>query len=144
MTELIAKYKILKEHNLIIEYYFGDLELDSLINHKQKLTLDSEFSPGFNCFINLKNVTFKTTPEDITNFVSFIKEKSSVFGKRRIALIKNSPNQVVSTSLYKILQQGMDQSVEIFSTYEKALKWLNIDIDSNDIIKILQKLKTSS
>jgi hypothetical protein len=140
MSGLISHYKILKEHNLIIEYHSGILDVDSFIAFKKSLTFDSLFVPSLHYFVHLKNVTFLTNMEDIDKYVRFLEANSNFFGNRRVALITNTPNQVVSTTIFKMMQQNKSQSVEIFSTDESALEWLNSSFNKNENLAVLAEL----
>ena len=42
---------------------------------------------------------------------------------------------------FKMMQQNKSQSVEIFSTSESALEWLNSNFDKNEILDVLGELK---
>lgn len=140
MSGLISNYKILKEHNLIVEYHSGILEADSFIKFKKSITLDPLFLPSLNYFVHLKKVTFTTNLEDIDTYANFLEANSKVYGNRRVALITNTPNQVVSTTIFKMMQQNKSQSVEIFSTSESALEWLNSNYNKNEILDVLNEL----
>ncbi|OGS72698.1 MAG: hypothetical protein A3F91_07230 [Flavobacteria bacterium RIFCSPLOWO2_12_FULL_35_11] len=140
MSGLISNYKILKEHNLIVEYHTGILDADSFIEFKKSITLDPLFLPSLNYFVHLKKVTFNTNPEDIDKYVRFLDANSKVYGNRRVALITNTPNQVVSTTMFKMMQQNKSQSVEIFSTNENALEWLNSNLNKDEILDVLVSL----
>lgn len=140
MSGLISNYKILKEHNLIVEYHSGILDADSFIEFKKSITLDPLFLPSLNYFVHLKKVTFSTNLEDIDKYVRFLDANSKVYGNRRVALITNTPNQVVSTTMFKMMQQNKAQSVEIFSTNENALEWLNSNLNKDEILDVLVSL----
>ncbi|MFO7672964.1 MAG: hypothetical protein R6V74_04580 [Lutibacter sp.] len=140
MSGLVSNYKILKEQNLIVEYHSGTLDAASFIAFKKSITLDALFLPSLHYFVHLKNVTFSTNLEDIDTYTNFLEANSKVFGKRRVALITNTPNQVVSTTIFKMMQQNKSQSVEIFSTNESALEWLNSNFDKNEILAVLAEL----
>ncbi len=143
MSDLVSNYKILKEHNLIVEYHTGFLDADSFINFKKNISLDPLFLPSLNYFVHLKKVTFSTNLEDIDKYINFLEINSKVFGIRRVALITDTPNQVVSTTMFKMLQQNKAQSVEIFSTNESALEWLNSKLNKKEILDVLATLMLS-
>ncbi|MDP2068300.1 MAG: hypothetical protein Q8K04_04975 [Lutibacter sp.] len=140
MSGLVSTYKILKEYNLIVEYHTGILDADSFINFKKKIALDPLFLPNLHFFVHLKNVTFNTNMQDIDKYANFLEANSKIFGNRRVALITNTPNQVVSTTMFKMLQQNRSQSVEVFSTNESALEWLNSRLDKDEILGVLASL----
>lgn len=140
MSGLLSNYKILKEHNLIIEYHSGILDADSFIAFKKSITLDPLFSPNLNYFVHLKKVDFSTNLEDIDKYVKFLNTNSKVYGNRRVALITNTPNQVVSTTIFKLMHQNASQTIEIFSTNEIALEWLNSNLNEKEILEVLVEL----
>ena len=54
-------------------------------------------------------------------------------------MLTDTPIQVVSAKLYKSLLKNNYQTIEIFSTKEKALEWMDInDISINNIINYLK------
>ncbi len=140
MADLVSNYKILKDYNLIIECHSGFLNADSFIAFKKSITLDPFFLPSLNYFVHLKNVTFSKNLEDIDKYVHFLDTNSKVYGNRRVAVITNTPNQVVATTMFKMIQQNKSQSVELFSTNESALKWLNNNLNKNEILAALEEL----
>lgn len=142
MSILKSNYHILKDLNLILEYHTGTLNLNSYIKFKQKLILNPEFLSNQNYFVDLKNVNFKISIEDIDSYVNFFKKNSNGVGKRKIALLTGTPNQVVFTTLYKSVLKNTNEIIEIFSTKEKALEWLEInDLTINNLIKNLEHSK---
>ena len=141
MSSFKSPYKILPNHNLIIEYYSGDIDFVSFMNFKKKLIAEPLFTPTLNILIHFKNATFKMTDEEINKYIHFSETDIKVVGKRKIALITKTPNQVVVTTLFKMIQRIKSKSVEIFSTKEAALRWLNIkDLSTKEVTVILNKL----
>ncbi|MGV8946413.1 MAG: hypothetical protein ACOH1N_08295 [Lutibacter sp.] len=144
MSELKSSYKILKEHNLIVEFHSGILNADSIIDFKKRVVLDPLFAPNLNYFVHLKNVTYTPTDRDendVSIFSKFITTNLEVYGNRRVALITNTPNQVVYATKFKTLQENGNQSIEIFSRYENALKWIGTNIEVEKLIEVLLDLK---
>ena len=130
MNTLISKYKISKENNLIIEIHKGTLDIDSFINFKTKLTKDSLFTNSLNYYIDFKNVTFVLSENDVDKYLHFLKNNSDYLGKRKIAIITNTPNQVVYATFFKMKRTNSLQLIEVFSTSKSALAWLEIDDSS--------------
>lgn len=126
MSKLNSSYRIIPEQNLVLEYHTGVLKVEDYIRFKKALLNDPLFKANLNHFIHHKNVIFKTTPTEISKFVDFIKTNVKSFGHRKVAILTKTPNQVVSTTLYKMMQKNTNQTVEVFSTNENALIWLGI------------------
>jgi hypothetical protein len=142
VSKLKSNYTILLNHNLVIEFHSGILTALNYIEFKKKLLNDSLFKADLNHLIDFKNVKFNTNPTDISDFVDFLKSRTQFLGNRKVAFVTNTPNQVVSTTIYKLTQGNLNQEVEIFSTEENALKWLNIPNSViKDVLKIINKLK---
>lgn len=143
MSTLKSNYTILSEYNLVLEFHSGILTAENYIEFKKDLINNEHFKANLNHFIHFKNVKFDTNPKDISEFIDFLKGKSQSLGNRKIAFVTNTPNQVVSTTIYKLMQENLNQQVEIFSTEENALKWLNIPNSGkneiSEIIKIFKK-----
>jgi len=145
MSGLISNYKILKEHNLVIEYHSGILRFDSFIKFVQQKTSDPLFSLDLNHLIDFRDVTFNINEDEISKTVNFLTKELLTKGeKRNIAVLTSTPKQVVSTTLYNIKQQESNSliTLEIFSTSKRALEWLNTKgISTNEIIAIKESLK---
>jgi hypothetical protein len=144
MASLYTNYCILKNHNLVIEYYSGVLEFDSLVNFKLQISKDALFTKKLKHLIYLKDVIFNTKPIDVKNYVSFLEKNSSIFGERYVALITATPKQVVNSTLYKLKQKNINQKLEVFSTISAAINWLSLEISEEEVYTILSKLSNKT
>ena len=141
MSGLKSTYKILPEYNLIIEIHKGTLDVESYIKFKKRLSKDPEFRPNMNNFINHNMDVFSTTPADVQKFVDFIDDNTSDLGRRKVAMLTTTPNQVVTTTIYKNLLSRIHQNVEIFSTSKAALNWLIKKPNTTKLENIISKLE---
>lgn len=144
MGSLKSAYKILPNENLVLEFHRGTLEASAYIEFKKILLEDPLFKPNLNHFINFKNVIFETPPEELKTFVGYIKNNVQALGKRKLAFVTDTPNQVVTTTMYQIMLQNSTLISEIFSTNETALHWLNPPTLTTDkLMTILSELDSS-
>lgn len=143
MSALKSNYIILKDHFLIIESHSGNLDLESYINFVKKTTLDPLFSKNMNYLIDLSNVIITASIDDISKYIHFSEENFKSEIKRRVALVTNSPNQMVFSTLFKNSNTQKLKEIEIFSTKEIALEWLNNNLDKEEIFDVLTSLKES-
>ena len=141
MLGLESNYKIVSKQNLVIQCHAGVLELNNYIHFASNLHNDSLYSPNLNHLINIKNVLIKASIDDLKEYVSFSENNFKKPRTRRIAIVTETPNQVALSTLFKMLQKNMSQEVEIFSTIEKAIDWLQVDSNHADIKIILDKLQ---
>jgi len=141
MSLLNSNFIILKDFNLLIECHSGSLDLKSYINFVKRTTLDPLFSKNMNYLIDLSNIVFTASIDDITKYNTFSDENFTSERKRRVALVTNSPNQMVFTTLFKTGNTQKLKEIEIFSTKESALEWLNSSLDKNEIFSVYSSLK---
>ncbi|UMB55083.1 hypothetical protein MKD41_06305 [Lutibacter sp. A64] len=136
-----SSYKILPDHNLIVEYHEKKIDIHSYSTFKLKIIEDPLYSKHLNYIINFKNVDFKISPNEIEEYVVDLKKLSSILVKKKLAFITRTPNQIVPATLYKMKQNELNQAVEIFSTYESAINWLKIDLTPNELDEVYKELK---
>ena len=142
MATLKSSYKIISEHNIIIEFHKGNIDVDSYIKFKEKIFNDEDFKTGLNYLIHFKNVTFFTPQEDIKKFVNFIKNNAPKLGKRKVAFVTSTLNQVVTTTIYKSMLADIKQQVAVFSTNDNALNWLTSNsLNTKKIIDVLKGMQ---
>ena len=143
MPELRSKYKILKEHNLFIVVHNGTLNLNSMMDFIQTINSDPEFTPKLNHIVDLNNVQFELTQEDMNNYVNHLESNSKTQGDKRIAVITSTPNQVTYSTLYKLAKKELQplQSIQIFSTTQKAFDFIGLkNISFEEVSQTLKML----
>ncbi|MEX1383726.1 hypothetical protein [Lutibacter sp.] len=139
MAALKSSYKIIVQHNIIIEYHKGNIDVDSYIKFKEKTFNDKDFKTGLNYLIHFKNVNFFTPQEDIKKFVNFIKNNAPKLGKRKVGFVTSTPNQVVTTTIYKTMLADVEQQVAVFSTIDTALNWLTSNpLNTKELIEVVK------
>lgn len=139
---LISHYKIFDKHNLIIELHKGIVSRNAFKKFKLKLAEDPKFKMNCNFLVHIKNVKFKTSEKDLTDFADFIKSKHQILGKRRVAILTHTPEQVVSSMIYQSMHTKEENCVKVFSTNFEALKFLSCPLHLYKFfVKEIQKLK---
>jgi len=147
MSKLKFTYRISKENKLITIVQEGTLNLDSMMNFIKTLNKDPLFSPKFDHIVDLNNVLFELSFEDINKYVQHLESNSKIYGVKKIALITKTPNQVVYSTLFKEAQEQLQplQSVQIFSTLINAYNFIDKENISFEEVSItLNQLKKSS
>lgn len=138
---LNSNYIILKEQNLLIEHHSGNLDLDSYINFVTRTSNDPLFSLNMNYYIDLSNVVVTTSIDDIRKYNDFTEDNYKCEIKRRVAMVTNTPNQMVFATLFKNSNTQKLKEIEVFSTKESAFDWLKSSLDENEFLTIFSSLK---
>jgi|OpeIllAssembly_1097287.scaffolds.fasta_scaffold00652_8 hypothetical protein len=141
MSLLKSNYIILKEHNLLIEHHSGNLDLDSYINFVTRTSNDPLFSTNMNYLIDLSNVVVTSSLDDIYKYNAYTEDKFKSVRKRKVAMVTNTPNQMVFSTLFKNSNTQKLKEIEIFSTSTAAIDWLNSNLIKIEFLDILTTLK---
>ncbi|MBN1158281.1 MAG: hypothetical protein JXA61_02780 [Bacteroidales bacterium] len=136
-----STYIILEESDIIIEVHKGILTLENIIRYRKKQMEDHKFSPDFHILMDMRNVIIAGKPVNVNDYVSFYLKNKDMMGKRRIAVLTSTPNQVFYTTLFEQHSEHLTQKTRTFSTEEAALQWLNVNITKPELNKILQDLR---
>ncbi|MFK5958681.1 MAG: hypothetical protein QM495_07390 [Lutibacter sp.] len=144
MPQFKFNYKISSENNLITIVEIGVLNLKSLFSFIKALNSDPLFSPKLDHIVDLNDIKFELTLEDVNKYVQHLESNSKIYGIKKIALITNTPNQVVYSTLFKIAKEQLQplQSVEIFSTLQSAYNFIGKKtISFNQVSQTINQLK---
>ena len=136
-------YKIITKEKLIVEYHFGDINIDDFMESRKVISSDQDYNPGFDLVFDFRDVNMIVGEEDIKRFASFFKEFNPILGKRKSAYLTSTPNQVVVTTLFSLEIKNTSIRPMTFSTVELLVEWLNNkNIDEDILTKIIEELKT--
>lgn len=113
----------------------------SILEFKKGEAVDPDFSPDLDIIVDMRNLIFNISIPDIEAFVDFNKNHSEIMGNRRNAVITNTPNQVVVTTLFKQMHNDLPQAFHVVSTLEAAVGWVHCGLTPTQVSAILNGLK---
>jgi len=119
-------YKILPELKLVIELGYGTLNIENGISLKLKEVQDKDFNPTYNFLVIYTHCNIQISKQDIARYKELLEEHKEILGKRKSAMLTNTPNHVVFNLLYRKALKEFPMTFEIFSTLGAALKWLGV------------------
>jgi hypothetical protein len=96
-----------------------------------------------NYYIDISKVIVTASIDDIKKYNDFIKDNFACERKRRVALVTNTPNQMVFATLFKNSNTQKLKEIEVFSTATAAIDWLNSNLNKIEIIDILASLSNT-
>ncbi len=140
------KYKILPGKRLVIHLYEGKVTMDLIKENAKGLIEDEDFRPYYNEITDLRNSELIFNhKDDLINYVEFLKKKRGYLSNRKIAVLTDSPDHVVKSTLYKELGVILPMKLQVFSTCESALIYLDItDFSEEEFESIIDKLEENS
>ena len=137
----VGSYKINKEEKFIIEYYYGQIEIEDVMFLKDTLSKEESFNASYSIIHDFRNSNLKLSQEDLKNHLEFVKKHPTFLGERDVAFLTSRPNEVVLTTLFSMLAKNkILVNFEIFTTINAASMWLKIKATS--IQKALDEIKT--
>lgn len=133
MMEQYSNYKILSDEQLIIEYYYGEVTKDVIIDMKINISNDKDYNSEFNSILDFRDSVIRMNHDDIMEIVNYIQYNIELNSNRKIALLTHTPMHVVTTTLFTIFSTKLPMYYKIFSTLRNAVSWTN-DIDNFELI----------
>ena len=131
----ISKYKILKDLGIVIQFQKNDLSYKDATQLKLKIINDTDFSPHFSFLIDVRKVTkYLVTKESRDEYRRFVSKNLIAKGVGKIAILTDTPEQVVNATMFSLKKDFDSSRYKIFSALEEAVRWLDIDFDKWDII----------
>jgi hypothetical protein len=119
---MALRYQYFPEHDLIVEYLEGHLDLDAAKDLKRSEVTSGDLGPDTRILAVVGEVTYDS--RDTREFGPWLREAYGDLDPRAAYLVRDPG----STALMMLLQrQFRDRPVEVFSTLERALDWLGLD-----------------
>jgi hypothetical protein len=125
MQHNVVKYRILTQHSLILENYSGLIKLPDVEKILTREFQDPDFNPAFDYLCVLKNAKIVLTSEDLNKMSGFLDAVKDDVVPHKVALLTETPGQVASSTIYSELLRGMPVEIEVFTTFEAAVRWLH-------------------
>lgn len=132
MMEQHSNHKILTLEKLIIEYYYGEVTKDVIIDMKINIVNNKDYNPDFNSILDFRDSVMNVNHDDIMEIVNFIQDNIELNSNRKIALLTHTPMHVITT-LFTEFGSNLPMHYKIFSTLRNAVSWTN-DIDNFELI----------
>lgn len=121
-----SNFKIIPEKKLIIEYFYGKIELKDILELKYRESIEKEYNSNFNVIDDSRDAEFLLDEKEISTYVDHITNNKLINGKRNAAYLTKTPNQVVIATLFDMLKKELPINVRIFSTVEAAINWVDL------------------
>ena len=140
-----VKYRVLPDIKIIIEYFNGAITLNDIIENDENIVIDKQYNLNYNSIISFRDAQFMLSEDnDIINYINFVNTNSKIIGKRKVAFLTSTPDQVALLTIYEMLGENLPMTYNIFSTMKASLKWVGVSISYIDLFeKYIEDLKNS-
>lgn len=134
-------YRILKEHRLIIESFYGEMDLPGYIEFKSKQIHDPDYSSNYNVLSDLRWVKFMFPASDLGEISDFFKSNINLNVDRKGCLLTIDPLQTAYSMVFNKLTSVSKVKWLVCTSLNEALPWLNCSLQEADISELLQDMK---
>ncbi len=135
-------FNIIKEHNLILEYYYGDIYLLDFISLLDSLYNSKDYHPDLNILADTREANIIYEEKQLEALAVYLKTNKKHVKPKKLALLTITPRQVVAGTLFGVFSREIKIVTNTFSVVETAAAWLGISsIDVEQLIRELYLMK---
>ena len=139
---MIAKYKILKDQNLLVQKYEGSFCFDDLFEHINNVASDPAWQEVDKIITDLRGVDLEIFYKEMEKFLNF--RKTNIAKPYVNVFIVDTPLATAVVHLYKSKLNSEKNQYEYCSTVEYAVYYLGLSKEEGMIYRELEKLQERS
>ena len=139
---MIAKYKILKKQNLLVQKYEGRFCFDDLFEHIKKVALDPDWRKVDKVITDLRGVDLEIFYKEMEKFLNF--RETNIAKPYMNVFIVDSPLATAVAHLYKSKLNSEINQYEYCSTVQYAISYLGLGKEEDMITRELENLQKGS
>ena len=137
-------YIVLGDKRLIVAYLAGKIWLTDILDFQNLMITSQEFNPNYNFLVDMRDADLQLKEDDVIRHLDYLRKIEVQFiARRKAAYITRTPEQVVITSLYEMLNKDFPIQIKPVSTLYAASKWLGLNQDNNqELAEILANFRS--
>ncbi len=145
MESCVHRYKILKEHNLIIRYFRNKVLINDLYTNIIQSLSDKDYNSNLKSLFDFREAEFNIDMDEIRIFADNIRKHPSLQTKRIIVFLTHTPNQVVFSNLLESFQKYKRFQIHTVSGIDTAISQFGIKKSVRTLIEeAINNMKSST
>jgi len=133
--------KILKEKELVIMCFQGEITPDTVITFINSLVQEPDYNPNFTTIIDLRAAEMNYDMDGLRRTLEHMMTTEGFASGRRSAYITSNANQVVPPMMMNTPAYDFPMEVKVLSTVESAIDWLEIkDFTPKDYEEVIRSI----
>jgi len=133
-----TNYKIITDHNLLVQKYKGEFCFDDLFEHIKNVTKDPNWSKVEKIITDLRNIDLEVFYKNMDYFLKY--RNNNVMKSYFNVFLVNTPLSTALVHLYKEQLNSNKYKYEYCSTVEYAITFLGLQDQFEEIKSIMEKL----
>ena len=134
------KYSYLKDHKLLIKVCKGEVVRRELISEFQQAFANINSDQPICILLDARKVKIKASVDESKLYTNFFLNKNIYKTVDQVAVVTDTPDQVVQTMMFIEGVKHLNKSIKIFSSTDSAINWLNTKASKETINKTLDSL----
>lgn len=135
------EYLILKEHNLILESFYGKMDVDGYLRFKMEQINDPDYDSSYNVLSDLRWVEFVFPAAEMHKISDFFKENIQLNEDRKGCLLSIDPLQTAYSMVFKNNTSVGKVTWMVCTTLKETIQWLRLDFDEDYLSLQLREMK---
>lgn len=135
------EYLIIKEHRLIIELFYGEMDLASYVEFKSRQLKDPEYDPNYNLLTDIRWVGFLFPASEVSLISDYFKSVVDINVELKGCLLSIEPLQTAYSMVYKKHASEGQLQWNVCTTLQEALRWLNCNMEEDRLAQVLAEMK---
>lgn len=137
----MISYRILKEKELVVMCFDGDITPEMVISFIEDLVRTPGYDPEYMSIVDLRCCNLIYDIEEMKRTLAFMASARGFAAKRKTAYITSSSGHVVPPMLMTTGVYDFPMEVKVHSTVDSAISWLNLqDFTVDDYKRVLQSI----
>jgi hypothetical protein len=136
-------YTYVEEHKLLVECFCGEIKFEDVVELKKEIEANLKEKAKINILVDIQKDISTLSIEELDKFIQFYQNSGFISKIGSMAVVTDTPSQVVKTMLIIDALKENNTPIKIFSSTKSALDWLNTGIDLNRVKSILENFKNT-
>ena len=135
-------YKIDVQHKVIFYSFIGHIQMKEIEEILTKVSSEKNYSKYFDQVFDLRFCELSIDHDDLSEFVTFVKDDIKIDAYRKDIYLTSRPNEVVVATIWSTLIKNFQIVPNVISTVDMVERILSRpNLDKDELNKLLNKLK---
>ena len=130
-----VRYKIIKEHNLVLTTGAGTISFDELMAHIAQLSSDPDYKKPMKNLIDYRNVkSIRMSSSESEVYANKKADLSNIFFGEKCAIVAPTDSTYGMARIHDSLMDYFEPGIEtsVFREWQEAREWLNLEYPEDD------------
>ncbi|MBT8260131.1 MAG: hypothetical protein KJN82_02365 [Bacteroidia bacterium] len=130
-----VNFTIFKNLKLILVNYLGDISIEVINTHIEKLSSDKDYNPNYNTIADLRYSNILLNQSNLPEVINKIIDNDKIIGERKQTFIIGTDNQLALSSLFSMLLRHLPMATSIVKSVREALEWVELELKHQELIE---------